>query len=388
MSLRRIVAISEVAMILAAVPAFTARRPRYGGTLVVEIGAAVDSVDQYPSVGPSGVTNAKAQIASLLYDHRNSDGTFSDPGPFRLEEWEPGKHALLAANEDYKAGRPFVDAIEIRMGRGAADRVIDLELGKADLTQVPVDMARRAAASGVRISASNADELIALKFSGGDPEAGDARIREAISCSIDRTAIVNFILQKEGEPAGGLLPQWSSGTAFLFTTRRDLAHAKELRSQINPFPPIVLGYDSDDPLSHAIGERIVVNARDAGISITAQGISKTEALSKAEARLVRLEMPSPEPRATLARFLQRLDPSGALPENDDPLPDPATPQQIYERETAVVHSYSVIPIAWIPHVYGMSARVRDWKTPGPGESWPLADVWLDQTDAQTEKGTP
>ena len=376
-----------MAMILSALPAFTARRPRRGGTLLVEIGAAVPSVDEYSAVGPSDETNAKAQIASLIYDHRNSDGTFADPGPFRIAEWEPGKHVVLAANRDYKGGQPFVDAVEIQMGRRAADRVIDLELGRADLTEVPVDQARRAAASGARISASNVDELIALEFFGTDPVTGDAHVREAIAGSIDRQAIVNFILQKEGEAAGGLLPQWSSGTAFLFTTRRDLARAKELRSQINPFPSIVLGYDSDDPLSHAIGERIVVNARDAGISITTEAISGG-ALSKARARLVRLEMPSPEPRAALVRFLNRLGPLAEQIEKDDPLGDPARPENVYELEAAVVHSYSVVPIAWIPHVYGLSARVRDWKTPGPGESWPLADVWLDQMETQPDKGTP
>ena len=62
----------------------------------------------------------------------------------------------------------------------------------------------------------------------------DARVREAIALSIDRAAIVNFILQKEGEPAGGLLPQWSSGTAFLFSTVADVVHAKELSAQIVP----------------------------------------------------------------------------------------------------------------------------------------------------------
>jgi hypothetical protein len=25
----------------------------------------------------------------------------------------------------------------------------------------------------------------------------------------------------------------------------------------------------------------------------------------------------------------------------------------------------------------LSARVRNWNAPGPGETWPLADVWLD-----------
>jgi len=38
-------------------------------------------------------------------------------------------------------------------------------------------------------------------------------------------------------------------------------------------------------------------------------------------------------------------------------------------------------------VYGLSARLRDWTPPGPGESWPLADVWLDgPVEAAVEEG--
>ena len=106
---------------------------------------------------------------------------------------------------------------------------------KADFAEIPPDQARRAADGGVRISASQPDELVALVFVSGRPSAENARIREAMARSLDRAAMVNFILQKEGEPAGGLLPQWSDGTAFLFSTAADIAHSKELWSQIGSF---------------------------------------------------------------------------------------------------------------------------------------------------------
>ena len=44
----------------------------------------------------------------------------------------------------------------------------------------------------------------------------------------------------------------------------------------------------------------------------------------------------------------------------------------------MVNSYRVVPLVWLPEVYGLSARVRDWKAPEAGEGWPLADVWLEQ----------
>jgi peptide/nickel transport system substrate-binding protein len=378
---------------MATLPAFTARRPRYGGTLVVEIGATMSSIDPAVAAANAEEANAKIQVDALIYDHENSDGTFSDPGPFRIAEWEPGKHAVLAANEDYKGGRSFVDAIEIRMGRAAKDRLIDLEVGKADVAEIPVDQVRRAAERGTRISRSQPDELIAFVFVAGRPVARDPRIREAIARLIDRVAIVNFILQKEGEPAGGLLPQWSSGTAFLFPTTADTGRAKELWSEIAFSPKIVLGYDSGDAQAQAIAERLAVNAREAGITMTPQPISQpAPARRSVDAQLVRLAMPSSEPRAALASFLDALNPIAGLALNEDALsgelPERATPEQIYEREAAVMGSFSVIPIAWVPQVYGLSARVRDWKTPGPGESWPLADVWLDEIDTKGEKASP
>jgi len=235
----------------------------------------------------------------------------------------------------------------------------------------------------VHTSASQPDELLALVFLPGRPAAEDARMREALARSLDRVALVNFLLQKEGEPAGGLLPQWSSGTAFLFSTAADRAGAKELAAQIAAPSKIVLGYDSAGGLEETVAERIVVDAQEAGIGISlaaqpapgsASGNSSTAATSF-DAILVRWSMPSPNPRDALADFVKVFGPMAGL--DAAPLPDRASPEQCYARERAVVSSYRVIPLVWLPQVYGLGARVRDWKAPAPGEGWPLADVWLE-----------
>ncbi|HXW55762.1 MAG TPA: ABC transporter substrate-binding protein [Candidatus Cybelea sp.] len=384
---RRTAAISGATILLiAGAAAPGARRPRYGGTLVVEIGAAVNSTDATVPSGDAQEASAREQIDRLIFDHPSAEGRVASPGPFRMAEWEPGKRAVLAANEQYPGGRPFVDAIEIQMARTAKDRLIDLELGRADVAEIPVAEARRAAEQGVRVSQSQPDELIALVFVDGRPPAANRRMREAVADSIDRDTIVNFILQKEGEPAGGLLPGWSSGTAFLFPTAPDPARAKELWSQIPHSPSLALGYDSDDPLAEAIAERIAVNARDAGISMTAQSTRNAQTEGRVDGRIVRLPMTSSAPQPALASFLALLhriaglDPGGALP-------DSAVPQQIYEQESAVVHGLAVVPIAWVPHTFGLGPRVRDWTAPGPGQGWPLADVWLDDTGPEPPKGS-
>jgi peptide/nickel transport system substrate-binding protein len=353
---------------------------------------------------------AKWQIDSLIYDHRDADGEFAGAagsGAFRVTAFEAGKRAVFGANEEFREGRPFVDAVEITLGRGAHERLVDLELSKTDLTEIAPQDARRAAEQRVRVSASQPDELLALVFVGGtaggtpsarttSPAAGQAA-GQALSLAIDRVAIVNFILQKTGEPAGGLLPQWSSGTAFLFPagvpTATDLEHAKELWKQIAAAGPLVLGYDSADPLEQSVAERIAVNAKEAGMAVRAQAIPVAGASTEksrgadlraahADVELVRWRMTSPLPGEALRSFLARIYSRPLADVEAGAFPEAASPEDIYKQQRAVLNTYRVVPLVWLPQVYGLSTRVRDWKAPGPGENWPLADVWLD-ADAAT-----
>jgi ABC-type transport system substrate-binding protein len=373
-----LLAASSAAVLLTALPVKTARRPRYGGALRVEIGASVSSLDPTLPTANSKEDAAKEQIDALIYDVIEPKTKFTLNGPFHVTAFESGKRAVLAATEDYRLGRPFVDSIQITMGRPARERILDLELNKTDFAEIPAEDARRAAERGVRVSRSKPDELLVLVFRRSvEPKKtglAGARVREALALSIDRAAIVNFILQKEGEPAGGLLPQWSSGTAFLFSTTADAVHAKELSAQIVPAPKIVLGYDSGDSLEQAVAERIAVDAREARVQVTPQAV-KRELENVTDARLIRLRMQSKSPAAALEGFTDSLAVITGL--EATALPDPASPEDIYNRERASVSSYRVVPLVWLPRVYGLSARVRDWTPPGAGEFWPLADVWLD-----------
>lgn len=388
-TLSRRLAVSSIALAfvaLAAQPARPARRPHYGGTLRVEIGASVSSIDPAAQSTSREETAAKHQIESLIYEHSASGGaadSVAGSGPFRISEWEPGKQLTLVANDDYSGGRPFVDAIEIDMGRGVHDRLTDLEVGRTDFSEIPAEDARQAAGSGVRISASQPDELLAIVFSPGHAATSDAKLRQAVACSLNRAAIVDFILQREGESAGGLLPQWSSGTAFLFPTAADPSHAKELRSQIAGSPLIRLGYDSGDVLEESIADRISVDAREAGISIADAPLQTGASTNKNDARLIRVRMISPLPAGALAGLLSVLNPlaglSTALPS------DASSAQEIYKAQRSALDGFWIVPVVWVPRVYGLSDRVRDWQTPATGDSWPLANVWLDMASSGAAK---
>ncbi|MDE3109245.1 MAG: hypothetical protein KGL02_04820 [Acidobacteriota bacterium] len=365
-------------LLVVAVCARSARRPAYGGTLRVEIGAVVNSLD--PSIAATGVgeAEAKAEIDGLIYGPRIPGGNFAavgtGSGPFHVSAWDPGKHVSLAANDDNPGGRAFVDSIDILMGRSVRDRMLDLEVNATDVAEVPAEQARQAVAGGVRVSASQPDRLLALVFLAGRPASQDPRVREVVSECVDRSAIVDFILQKEGVPAGGLLPQWSNGTAYLFPTAADPVGAKALLSQIGGLHSLALGYDAGDSLEQSVAERIAVDARAAGLSVSTQPMSPGNSAGLPDARLVRLSMPSPAPQTSLQSFLSVLVPMAGL--DSMQLPASASTEQIYAAERGVAEGYRVVPLVWFPHVFGLSNRVMDWRAPDPGESWPFTDVWL------------
>jgi ABC-type transport system substrate-binding protein len=348
-----------------------------------------------PAIAPDASAEAsasKSQIDALLYANQNPDGNFTGApgsGPFTLSSWQPSKLATLKANEKFPEGRPFVDAIEIALGRAFRDRLLDLELNKTDLIEIPPQDARHAAERGVRLSQSQPDELLAIVFLNDHAAASEARARQALSLSIDRAAIVTFLLQKTGEPTGALLPQWSSGTSFLFSTSADLPRAKELLAQIAPSPKFVLGYDSADPLEQSIAERIAVNAKEAGLMVTAVGAppspSTTKSDSVPDARLIRIPLRASEPAAALNDLLRDLNSLAPGIATSAALLESASAQNIYNREREILDAFRILPLVWIPQVYGLSPRVRNWIPPGPGQTWPLADVWLDNPDAPDVK---
>jgi ABC-type transport system substrate-binding protein len=145
------------------------------------------------ATGDTAITiRANRPLPDLLLDLAHNG--WLDTGPFRQAAFEPGRRATFAANEDYWGGRPFLDAIDVQLGRALRDQLADLQLGKADVVEVaPTDLRRVLGGTGFSLSSiwsSAPVTLIALVFPGGD-----ARLREALAFSIDRAAMHTVLLQ-------------------------------------------------------------------------------------------------------------------------------------------------------------------------------------------------
>jgi len=397
--------------------------------VVAALHALLSGGRQISASGNSVVIQSAAAMPDLLEELASGrffvyrvqpDGTLMGTGPFfvsasdagaknsvtRGDESRRGDTARAAtgpasgfarlhfrANEETWSGRPFVDAIEVTLGVPALRRLFDLQLGKADLVELAPDLMRRARQENLRVWSSAAATLYGLHFDDAQPEIADAKLREAISVSLDRQTMANVLLQKQAEPAAALLPQWLSGYAFLFATEINLEHGKGIRAgsptdAAGGAGRLRLRVDAPGDLAKLLGERVAVNARQAGILLQAanrapqRGATNTTAAAGDPAAGVHLfawHYSTLSPRVELEKMVSALN----FKESSENAASSTDPEQLYTRERKLLEERRVLPLVLLPEYVGLGQNVRDWMPTRWGE-WHLAEVWLEPPESHPE----
>jgi hypothetical protein len=295
---------------------------------------------------------------------RAAAGTLVGTGPFRVATWQPRRAARLVAFDEHWAGRPYVDAIEITMGRSFADQALDRQLGRADVTQLPLEAAERGS-DAERSAAPLPREVIGVLWS-ASADDDRRRLRDALGFAIDRHSLIEGVLGGRGEPAGSLLPQWVSGYAFLFPTAVDRERARELRG-VAPATPLTIAFDSNDAVARLIVERLAVNARDAAVRV--QPVTEQGARTTAEGRIVRLRVASPIAAVALAEM------AGTLGQDDAAILSADSDETLYGSERALLRDARFLPVVFVPELRALGRNVRNWEPTG-GSASPFANAWL------------
>jgi ABC-type transport system substrate-binding protein len=288
---------------------------------------------------------------------KGENGELIGTGPFRLDKWEPGRRAVFSVFEEHWAGRPYVDYVIVNLGPLPRQ----LTVNSADIWDLPVNGSRRVVPEGIRLWSSGASELVAIAAPGVDP-----LVNEALALSIDRAAIVNVLAQRRGETAGGLLPQWLTGYAFLFPPTFDLARARELLASVKP-AALSLSYPPDDAFMRSLAERISLNARDAGLNL------QPSTNPGANLRLIRVPLPSADVKLDLSAIEAPL----AVP-RDQNLPEGNRAEALYQEEQQLLKEHKVVPLVYLPSIYGIGPHVHDWDASQNGRAYALhlESVWL------------
>jgi peptide/nickel transport system substrate-binding protein len=316
----------------------------------------------------------------------DAQGGLIGTGPFVLENSKgaagESQHLRFRFNEQCWSGRPFVDAIEVTLGVPPLRALLDVQLGKADVAELSEDTARRAQQSNLRLWASSSLTLYGVRFSTAAKSENDRTLREALSLALDRNAMAGVLLHKQAEPAASFLPQWLSGYAFLFDAESNLERAKGLRAglpanAVGAAQPLRVGVDGSNELAKLIAERVVVNARAAGITL--QIISRGAARSasdgagklESEAQVVAWRYTSLSVRDALQNLA--LVTKSEIPEGG--VLDDADARYAWEKR--MMDEKNILPLVAVPDFAALDPRVRNWSAAPWGE-WRLADVWIEQ----------
>ena len=271
----------------------------------------------------------------------NPDGT----GTFRFAANENGT-LFLRATDDSWQGRPFIDAIEIYGNRPIRAQWLDFTVGKADIVEVPPELLRSAQQEHMPVTEPQMPtDLLALTVS--DQRLSDQHLRQSIALAVDRMALFNVIFQKQGEVTGSLLPSDLTAYSFLFPTAANLQRARELRG--GQSPSLRLGADTSNAVLQLASERLALNLRDAGwnVQVVSQAANPRTDLTLLVAHL--------EPAQVGAALRQMAGKFGSAT-SFDPGGDPASS---YRAERSFLQSHTVIPLLYLPRVFGVSARVHN-----------------------------
>jgi peptide/nickel transport system substrate-binding protein/oligopeptide transport system substrate-binding protein len=138
-------------------------------------------------------------------------------GPFKFVRWQPNQEIVLAANDQYYEGRPFLDAVvfKIRVGAKLEQTFAEFLKGGLEETIIPGGKVEE-----VRVNPQYRQyqhvrkptlSLLYLGFNTQMKPFDDRRVRQAFNYAVNKEAIVRDIARMGHVPAVGALPPWLLG---------------------------------------------------------------------------------------------------------------------------------------------------------------------------------
>ena len=252
-------------------------------------------------------------------DSVGSDGTWRYPigtGPFRWGEWRhseyidlvkfPGYQSLPGAPDGIGGGkRALVDKIRFSVipdGSAASAALLRNSLDVLDAL-APNELGNIQGSSGIKLESALSSDFYVIMLQSGDPVLHDARLRRALSLSLDVAALTRVVTHgtamPDSSPVTAVSPFYGPVERPLVQRNLPLARALVKASGYNG-EPIQLMTSHSPPEMYDAAILVQAMARDAGINIEIVSLDWATQLSRYS---------SGSYQATIFGFSARLDPS-------------------------------------------------------------------------------
>jgi oligopeptide transport system substrate-binding protein len=159
-------------------------------------------------------------------------------GPFKFVRWAPSQEIVLAANDQYHEGRPFLDALVFKIigGHKHEETFAEFLQGNLEETVIPGEKTDEVRADPQYRKYHRARiptlSLLYIGFNTQLKPFDDRRVRQAFNYAVDTEAIVREITKRGSLPATGALPPGMPGyDPLLQGYSYDPAKAKRLLAE-------------------------------------------------------------------------------------------------------------------------------------------------------------
>ncbi len=162
-------------------------------------------------------TNAASIINPAVMEHdphndpeldwlrSNTDGS----GPFSLEEWVPGEHAVLRANKGYWDGTPWLDEVVVKFIPDPDERVAALENGRIHIAEnlLMEQLSKLESNPDITVHRYPSQLVEYVYINTQRPHLSDPRVRRALSHAADYRGIIENVLHGNAVQMKGPIPQ-------------------------------------------------------------------------------------------------------------------------------------------------------------------------------------
>lgn len=130
-------------------------------------------------------------------------------GPFRFVSQQIDQEVVIERNASAWSVVPKIERVRFSVVPDSITESLELEKGSGDvaINSLPMDalpvLARR---PDLQIDDAEGTQIQYLAFNTQDPILKDARVRQAISCAIDRKLIIRSLMDGHAQPAQSMLP--------------------------------------------------------------------------------------------------------------------------------------------------------------------------------------
>lgn len=212
-------------------------------------------------------------------------------GPFKFVKWEHDQYIELERNDDYWAGKPFLEKVKYVIFADEDTAFLEFKAGNLEYTQIPQGKVKATLEDPKWKDQVIIKPLLALYYYGmnvnTEPFKDNLALREAINYMIDRQNICDVVNEGVSTPATGLVPKGIPGfqeNAMEFTYDPEKAKQK-LEEAGYPngegLPTLKLGFNIGSG-HEMIAEAIQADAKDLGVNIEVEGYEWGTLLEKAQ----------------------------------------------------------------------------------------------------------